>query len=204
MHHNSAYWSSLAETTLTFPPQLVFLCDEDRKIQRNCLNTLVNITTRIRETNRSDKHFADHLLVSRKGSKPKHKLHLIDELKLKMGKAVVEYFKWFVGWERIVIYGARMKLLLIDQPNLARCNIFILLTNIFPANIHQGSLDKLYIHSQASFLIKCLKDEKSSISFHSILLFLIDEKSLSTLDEKSYFPNFFHFKRFCRILFQNC
>ena len=93
MHHNSAYWSSLAETTLTFPPQLVFLCDEDRKIQRNCLNTLVNITTRIRETNRSDKHFADHLLVSRKGSKPKHKLHLIDELKLKMGKAVVEYFK---------------------------------------------------------------------------------------------------------------
>ena len=57
-----------------------------------------------------------------------------------------------------------MKLLLIDQPNAARCNIFKFLPNIFRANIHQGSLDKLYIHSQASFLIKCLKDEKSSIS----------------------------------------
>ena len=53
---NSAYWSSLAATTLTFSPQLVSLCDEDRKLQRNCLNTLVNITTRIREMNRSEKH----------------------------------------------------------------------------------------------------------------------------------------------------
>ena len=123
---NSAYWSSFAATTLPFPPQLVSLSDEDRKLQRNCLNTLVDITTRIREMNRSDKHphiptymapcfhtwgvrikqhskltgpanlmenFVDHRLVSWKGSKPKRMLHLTDALKLKMGRAVVEYFK---------------------------------------------------------------------------------------------------------------
>ena len=38
-------------------------------------------------------NFADHRLGSWKGSKHKHKLHLTGELKLKMGKAVVEYFR---------------------------------------------------------------------------------------------------------------
>ena len=38
-------------------------------------------------------NFVDHRLVSWKGSKPKHMLHLTDALKLKMGRAVVEYFK---------------------------------------------------------------------------------------------------------------
>jgi len=123
---NSAYWSSFAAATLPFPPQLVSLCEEDRKLKHNYRDTLVNITTRIREMNRGDKHphiptdmapcfhtwgvrimqhskvigpanlmenFADHRLVSWKGTKPKQMLHLSDALKLKMGKSIVTYFK---------------------------------------------------------------------------------------------------------------
>ena len=43
----SAYWRSFAATTLPFPPQLAALCDEDRKLQHNYLDTLVTIKTRI-------------------------------------------------------------------------------------------------------------------------------------------------------------
>ena len=53
---NSAYWSSFAAATLPFPPQLVSLCEEDRKLKHNYRDTLVNITTRIREMNRGDNH----------------------------------------------------------------------------------------------------------------------------------------------------
>ena len=38
-------------------------------------------------------NFADHRLVSWKGTKPKQMLHLSDALKLKMGKSIVTYFK---------------------------------------------------------------------------------------------------------------
>ena len=43
----SAYWRSFAATTLPFPPQFAALCDEDRKLQHNYLDTLVTIKTRI-------------------------------------------------------------------------------------------------------------------------------------------------------------
>ena len=45
----SAYWRSFAATTLPFPPQLAALYEEDRKLQHNYLDTLVNIKTRIVE-----------------------------------------------------------------------------------------------------------------------------------------------------------
>ena len=45
-----------AAATLPFPPQLVSLCEEDRKLKHNYWDTLVNITTRIREMNRGDNH----------------------------------------------------------------------------------------------------------------------------------------------------
>ena len=38
-------------------------------------------------------YFADHRQGSWKGTKPKHMLYLSGACKLKMGKAVVEYFK---------------------------------------------------------------------------------------------------------------
>lgn len=53
---NNAYWSSFSAATLPFPPKRAALCDDDRKLQHDYLDTLVNITTRIREMHRSDNH----------------------------------------------------------------------------------------------------------------------------------------------------
>ena len=49
-------WSSFAVATLPFPPKLVKFDAETRNIQSNYIQTLIDLTTSIRELNRADAH----------------------------------------------------------------------------------------------------------------------------------------------------
>ena len=47
--NNNDFWGSFAATTLPFPPKLVAFNAENRKLQKNFIDTLVDITTKIRK-----------------------------------------------------------------------------------------------------------------------------------------------------------
>ena len=47
--NNNDFWGSFAATTLPFPPKLVAFNAENSKLQKNFIDTLVDITTKIRK-----------------------------------------------------------------------------------------------------------------------------------------------------------
>ena len=54
--NNNAFWSSFAAATLPFPPKLAAFDGENRKLRKNHIETLVNLTTKIRVMNQYDNH----------------------------------------------------------------------------------------------------------------------------------------------------